>query len=517
MKVATKLAGGFSLLIIMFAALLVNHLALINRAVSANRNLSAIAVRLTLTAGEQSRYLDQLDEAFRKYKTSRDERYLSLMEEAVDGFERRLGVLETSQLTETEREGVDELKDSWAAIAVVASDPDAMFESSDPSISEAAYNFGVRAVRFDLRRVNLATQAAMSAEVLGTAEAAHAAERISLLALALAGLIGMVLSYRIVRSITRPLADLTRATEAVAAGDFSARVKAARDDEFSMLARGFNFMTQRLSELDQMKKDLLSHVSHELKTPLASMQETNQLMLDELPGELVESQRRLLMLNLQSGKRLSSMISRLLSMSRMDAGAIVYDYQECDLVELLERVVREFESVARDSGHRILVDYPSDPLVVQCDADRLSEAVYNLLDNAAKFSPADTEIRLKLERCTELPESLPSGQRKSMGLDRARRAADGESLALVSVRDSGPGVPDDLTSRIFERFFQADSARAVPGKGVGLGLALARQITEAHAGAIWVANGTPGGATFYVALPAVAVATVDELLIPEAV
>jgi signal transduction histidine kinase len=517
MKVATKLAGGFSLLIVMFAALLVNHLALINRAVSANRNLSAIAGRLTLSAAEQTRYLDQLDEAFRKYTTSQDERYRLLLEEAAAGFEATLNLLRSSRLTETERAALEDLEQSWAGIAPVARDPDAALASDDSSIPEAAFNFGLQAVRFEKRRLNLATQAAMSAEVLGTAEAANAAERVSLLALALAGLIGMILSYRIVRSITRPLADLTRATEAVADGDFSVRVQAARDDEFSMLARGFNYMTQRLSELDQIKKDLISHVSHELKTPLASMQETNQLMLDELPGELVESQRRLLMLNLQSGRRLASMISRLLSMSRLDAGAVVYDYQDRDLVELLERVVQEFGPVARDSGHRVIRRFPEDPVWAKCDADRLSEAVYNLLDNAAKFSPTDTEIHIAVERVAELPASLPDPQRKSMGLDRSRRAAEGESYALISVSDSGPGVPEELTSRIFERFFQADSARAVPGKGVGLGLALAKQIVRAHAGGIWVADGATGGATFYVALPTIGIPVEKELLVSEAV
>jgi two-component system sensor histidine kinase GlrK len=520
MKVATKLAGGFSLLIVILAALLINHLALIQRAVSANRNLSAIAVRLTLSTAEQTRHLDQLDEAFRKYIYSQDERYVQVAQEAVDGFERTLDQLESSQLTEAERDGLDGLARSWAPIAALIADPTAASEVGGPASIEAQFNAGVQAVRFDVRRINLATQAAMSAEVLSTSDAATSAERISLFALGVAGLLAMILSFRIVRSITGPLAGLTRATEAVAEGDFSVRVTAARGDEFSRLARGFNDMTQRLSELDEMKKDLISHVSHELKTPLASMQETNQLMLDELPGELVDSQRRLLTLNLRSGRRLSAMISKLLSLSRIDAGAFDYDYQDHDLTELLKRVVREFGSVARDTRHRVVTTYPAEPVWVSCDTDRIEEAVYNLLDNAAKFSPADTEIHLGLTCSQVLPSSLPDSLRRSLGLDRSRRAADGDAFAVVSVADAGPGVPDDLKSRIFERFFQANSARAVPGKGVGLGLALTRQVVNAHGGGVWVddeSNGSPTGATFYVALPAAAAPVAVELMASEAV
>jgi len=523
MKVATKLAGGFSLLIVILAALMINHLALINRAVSANRNLSAIAQRLTLSMADQTRHLDQLDEAFRKYIYSQDERYVQVAQEAVDGFERTLDQLEASQLTEKEREGLDDLSRSWGSVAELIADPAAVSEVGGPATIEAYFNAGVQMVRYDVRRVNAATQGAMSAEVLSTSEAATSAERVSLLALGLAGLLAMILSFRIVRSITRPLAGLTRATEAVADGDFSVRVKAARGDEFSRLARGFNYMTQRLSELDEMKKDLISHVSHELKTPLASMQETNQLMLDELPGELVESQRRLLTLNLRSGRRLSAMISKLLSLSRIDAGAFEYDYQENDLTEMLKRVVREFGSVARDTGHRIVTAYPEEPMWVSCDTDRIEEAVYNLLDNAAKFSPADTEIRLELKRCEALPPSLPDPLRRSLGLNRSRHTADGESFAVVSVADSGPGVPDELKTRIFERFFQASSARAVPGKGVGLGLALTRQVVNAHGGGVWVESEATGeacestGASDSTALPAATARVEEQLVAIEAV
>ena len=162
MKVATKLAGGFSLLIIILAALMINHLALINRAVSANRNLSAIAQRLTLSMADQTRHLDQLDEAFRKYIYSQDERYVQVAEEAVDGFERTLDQLESSRLTEAERVGLDGLARSWAAVAAVVADPAAV---SEPPLASSSATEDAQAARSASKRSRSAARAFRSCSI----------------------------------------------------------------------------------------------------------------------------------------------------------------------------------------------------------------------------------------------------------------------------------------------------------------------------------------------------------------
>jgi two-component system sensor histidine kinase GlrK len=136
--------------------------------------------------------------------------------------------------------------------------------------------------------------------------------------------LSILVSLLIVRSISKPLANLTEGTRAIADGKFFYRLDTTRKDEFAQLAQDFNKMTLRLNELDELKKDFVSHVSHELKAPLASMQETIQIMLEEIPGPLTEKQKRLLALNLQSGTRLTSMISNLLDHSTAEAGVMVY-------------------------------------------------------------------------------------------------------------------------------------------------------------------------------------------------
>src|ERR1043166_3845767 len=132
------------------------------------------------------------------------------------------------------------------------------------------------------------------------------------------------------------------------------------------LARENRSMLVRMKEGDQMKKNFISHVSHELKAPLASMQETTHLMLEQIPGPLTEKQKRLLDLNLQSGKRLAQMIGNILDLSRLEAGIVEYDVQPADIADLMHNVVMELSAEARRRGLRILTDIRREPLIVAC-------------------------------------------------------------------------------------------------------------------------------------------------------
>src|SRR4051812_14731126 len=141
-------------------------------------------------------------------------------------------------------------------------------------------------------------------------------------------------------------------------------------------------MAARIVEIDQMKKDFISHVSHELKAPLASMQETTHLMLERIPGPLTDKQKRLLDLNLQSGKRLAQMIGNILDLSRLEAGIVEYDMQASDIAELMHNVVMELSSQAREKTLRMLTDIQREPLLVDCDPNRIVQLFTNLLENA---------------------------------------------------------------------------------------------------------------------------------------
>src|SRR5215469_13630798 len=133
------------------------------------------------------------------------------------------------------------------------------------------------------------------------------------------------------------------------------------------LRRDNELMRARFVEVDQMKRNFISHVSHELKAPLASMQETTHLILEQIPGPLTDKQKRLLDLNLQSGKRLAQMIGNILDLSRLEAGIVEYDVQAADIADLMHNVVMELSGAAREKSLRILTDIQREALIVECD------------------------------------------------------------------------------------------------------------------------------------------------------
>src|SRR5215813_10231619 len=201
------------------------------------------------------------------------------------------------------------------------------------------------------------------------------------------------------------------------------------------LKRDNKLLRAHFVEVDQMKKNFISHVSHELKAPLASMQETTHLILEQIPGPLTEKQKRLLDLNLQSGKRLAQMIGNILDLSRREAGIVEYDIQPADIADLMHNVVMELSSEARHRSLRILTDIQREPLIVKCDPNRIVQLFTNLLENAIRFSEKDGFISVHVRALNQVPR-MPSTARARMN----HRSQNG--FAMIGISDSGPGIDD---------------------------------------------------------------------------
>jgi two-component system sensor histidine kinase GlrK len=250
-------------------------------------------------------------------------------------------------------------------------------------------------------------------------------------------------------------------------------------------------MVTRLSELDQMKRDLLSNVSHELKGPLASMQETTGLLLEEIPGPLSDSQRRLLELTRKSAARLSGMISKLLDMARIDAGVLEYDLKAQPVEPVIQTALAELHVRAGERGVRLVFQPGQGPYVARLDADRFAQVAGNLIENAIKFSPPGGLVEAVLEPAGPGLAHPASGRGGSPG---GRRI-------LITIADRGPGVPEGQREKIFERFHQVPRTARRGEGGVGLGLAICREIVTAHGGDLWVEERPGGGSLFRILLP----------------
>ncbi len=501
MKVSTKLVVGFGLLIGLLVLVMVYHVSTLQDSVRTSRQLSSIVTRVTVSSTEQLQRLDQMRESASKYAVTADTGYSEAFVRARAAYGSALAGLDSLPLTGKERDAVTRLSALWHE----RFPPERTLEGMINGLTTPAADALLRDwldptlddLRLDTRALTEASQDAMADRVRASTAAARDAERVSGAAVGVALILSLLLAGFIVRSITESLRRLKEGTRAVAEGDFAYRLDLDQDDEFADLAADFNVMTRRLGELDRAKRGFLSQVSHDLKTPLASMQETTQLLLAGLPGELNEKQVRLLELNRRSAARLSAMISRLLDLSRLEEGALEYDFRTGDLTSLVRFVTEDFDVRLEERSIRVATDLPAEEVPIRCDGDRIVEVIENLVDNAVKYSPPDSRIVVRLRRVETPPAGAPPLDFQGNG--EGVRPDAGTGYALLTVIDEGPGVADDEKARIFERFHRAATGRS--RDGVGLGLALCREIVGAHRGAIWVRDGEPRGSVFAVLLP----------------
>ncbi len=317
---------------------------------------------------------------------------------------------------------------------------------------------------------------AMDEALAEAEEAARRAQRVAGAIAVAAFVASVLLSLALMRAILRPLGRLTEGTRELASGRFAHRLPDTAPAEFAGVARDFNAMAGRLEELDRLKKDFVSTVSHDLKTPLSSMQETVEVMLEELPGPLTPRQRKLLELNRDSARRLAQMLTKLLDLSRLNAESRP-ELGVVDLAALVRGTVDRFDVARPGRGPSMALIAPVTPLWVRANESGMVQVLENLLENAIKFSPTSSTIRVAV---ADLPAN---------------------GTVLLSVADEGPGVPDAEKAAVFDRFHQTSTGRAALNRGVGLGLSICRHIVDAHGGMIWVADHEPRGAVFCVLLP----------------
>jgi two-component system OmpR family sensor kinase/two-component system sensor histidine kinase BaeS len=284
-------------------------------------------------------------------------------------------------------------------------------------------------------------------------------------ALAVAALLGSLLIVQ----LSAPLRKLIRATDRIAHGELSFRVRVQGRDEIGRLARAFNRMAEALERSEAARKSLLADVAHELRTPLTVIQGNLEAMLD---GVFPLDQESLAPVY-EETLHLGALIEDLRVLTLAETGHLPLSKERLDLAELVEGACEAIRPAAADEGIEVVVE--TEPgLIVEADHIRIRQVLGNLLSNALRHSPPGKAIRVRAFR-----------QGKE---------------AWVEVHDQGPGIAPEDMPHIFERFYRGDPARS--GEGTGLGLAIARELVRLHGGRIWAEN--HGGATFTFALPLVA-------------
>jgi two-component system, OmpR family, sensor kinase len=273
------------------------------------------------------------------------------------------------------------------------------------------------------------------------------------------GLIAVVASIGIgvyyARSAARDISGLQEAARKVADGNFETSIPVSSVGQLGQLARTFNEMQRRLAELDSARKQFIANASHELRTPIFSLGGFIELLEEEDPSpeerdEFVRTMR-------QQTVRLTKLTTDLLDLSQLDAGAVAMATQQVDLSSLAREVARELGPRADAHGSRLELRTPDQPVLASADPDRVRQIVRILLDNALAHTPEGTNVTVT--------------------------AYSVDHRAELTVSDDGPGIPQRIQSRVFERFYTADSAG-----GSGLGLAIARELAQRMQGRVTVAS-----------------------------
>ena len=273
--------------------------------------------------------------------------------------------------------------------------------------------------------------------------------------------LALLLSFLLTRRVLRPLDRLTEMTREIGQGRFSDRIENPSEDEFGALGQAFNRMADSLQQVEQLRKTMVADVAHELRTPLTNLrgylEGLGEGVVAPTPETFVMLQKEIM--------RLVNLVEDLQQLARADAARAYLQRQELDLAELIEQCLGLYRG--QFAQKRIEVTRLFDPQAQQIEGDRdkLLQAVRNLLENAWKYTPAGASLYISGERL------------------------DGE--VRVTFANSGVEIPSDDLPFIFERFFRADRSRtrSQDGGGAGIGLAIVKQLIEAHGGRVGAESG----------------------------
>jgi signal transduction histidine kinase len=285
--------------------------------------------------------------------------------------------------------------------------------------------------------------------------------------------VSIIFGVVVSRTLTAPLNALAVTADAIGAGQWERRVRVKGTVEITSLAQSFNKMIDQLQRNEELRRNLVADVAHELRTPITALQANIYAILDDAypmtKTEIAGLYDQIRML--------SRLVKDLHELSQAESGLLPMDRKPTDFSETLAELIAPFRSVAENKEVKLEIDIPPRLPLVLADEERINEVMHNLLSNALRYTPPDGTISIRVRGV-------------------------GECLR-VEVHDTGEGIPAEHLPNVFERFYRVDYGRSRQRGGMGLGLAIAKAIIEAHKGSISVqSSGIPGeGTTFTFEIP----------------
>ncbi len=279
--------------------------------------------------------------------------------------------------------------------------------------------------------------------------------------------LALLFGYLLTRRVLRPLAQMTKISGEVAAGHFDDRVTVSSSDEIGQLGNSFNRMADNLQQLEQLRRNMVSDVAHELRTPLTNLRG----YLEALSDEVVPPSKETFVMLQQEILRLVKLVEDLQQLSRADAARAYLDRQKIDLPETVERMLALYRPNFEARRQQVETLFAPAARSVSADPDKLLQAIRNLVDNATRYAPDGSTIRIGGERIG----------------DRVR----------VTFVNGGPAIPAESLPLLFQRFYRADPSRSREVGGAGIGLAIVKELIEAHGGSVGAESDEDGNRLWF--------------------
>lgn len=262
----------------------------------------------------------------------------------------------------------------------------------------------------------------------------------------------LIFLITIYHNVQKPLRTVSIAVDEYGKGNLSYRIKKYRNDEIGRLAASLNYMAGRLDELEQSERAFVANVSHDFRSPLTSIRGYLEAILDgTIPPE---NQEKYLKIVISETERLTKLTNNILSLNNMESRKNHLNLSSFDINEKIKKTLDTFEGTCKNKGIKFELEFVEQQINVIADMDKITQVLYNLIDNAIKFSHNNSTIHIRVSERGE--------------------------KAFVSIKDTGIGIPKDSIDKIWERFYKTDLSRGKDKKGTGLGLSIVKEIIKAH-------------------------------------
>jgi signal transduction histidine kinase len=294
-----------------------------------------------------------------------------------------------------------------------------------------------------------------------------------LISILVAGLVALILTLVLSQSMLRPINALTSAARKMERGDLSQRVNEGATGELGELAKAFNAMADGLEQLEQLRRNMVTDVAHELRTPLSNIRG----YLEALRDEMVDPTPEMISMLHEEAMALNHLVDDLQELALAEAGQLRLDLQEVDVEEVVDKTMTTIKPQANEKGIKVSVSVPPELPPAYADPERLCQVLRNLLNNAITHTPDDGTITID-----------------------ARQASDEIQIQII---DTGSGINEENLPFVFERFYRADKSRTRATGGAGLGLAIVKQLIEAQDGHVEIESVAGEGTTVSFSIPIV--------------